>query len=111
MDERTRRWHTDTVGGRIREAQGLETTAPGRKNHVHYFKKRLILNPPEVIANVKAYLDHQPIEVTRAVLAPGYIGFYLVEVTVPKIVNYGPAELSLEVNGQPSNPVRVYISQ
>jgi uncharacterized protein (TIGR03437 family) len=65
-------------------------------------------NPPEVVANVKAYLDRQPVEVTRAVLAP-YIGYYLVEITVPKIVNYGPAELSLEVNGQASNPVRVYI--
>ncbi len=65
-------------------------------------------NPPEVMATVKAYLDREPVEVTRAVLAP-YIGFYLVEITVPKIVNYGPAELYLEVNGQPSNPVRVYI--
>jgi len=67
-------------------------------------------NPPEVVATVKAYIDRQPVEVTRAVLAP-YIGYYLVEITVPKIVNYGPAELSLEVNGQPSNPVRVYIGR
>ncbi len=65
-------------------------------------------NPPEVVATVKAYLDGQPVEVTRSVLAP-YIGYYLVEITVPKIVNYGPAALSLEVNGQTSNPVRVYI--
>src|SRR5262249_13927292 len=49
-------------------------------------------NPPEVVAKVQAYLDRQPVEVTRAALAP-YIGFYIVELEVPKIVNYGPAEL------------------
>ena len=65
-------------------------------------------NPPQVAAPVRAYLDRQPVEVTRAVLAP-YIGFYLVEIEVPKIVNYGPAELYLDVGGQPSNRVRVYI--
>jgi uncharacterized protein (TIGR03437 family) len=65
-------------------------------------------NPPKVAAPVSVYLDRQPVEVTRAVLAP-YIGFYLVELDVPKIVNYGPAELYLEVAGQPSNRVRVYI--
>src|SRR5579885_2347233 len=66
-------------------------------------------NPPRVAAEVRAYLDRAPLEVTRAVLAPGYIGFYLVEIEIPKLVNYGPAELYLEVNGQPSNRVRVYI--
>ena len=65
-------------------------------------------NPPQVAAPVHAYLDGQPLEVTRAVLAP-YIGFYLVEINVPTIVNYGPAELYLEVSGQSSNRVRVYI--
>jgi hypothetical protein len=48
------------------------------------------------------------VEVTKAVLAP-YIGYYLIEIEVPKIVNYGPAELYLEVGGQISNRVRVYI--
>jgi uncharacterized protein (TIGR03437 family) len=65
-------------------------------------------NPPEVVATVHAFLDRQPVEVTRAVLSP-YIGLYLIELEVPKIVNYGPAELYLEVNGQTSNRVRVYI--
>jgi uncharacterized protein (TIGR03437 family) len=65
-------------------------------------------NPPKVAAPVSVYLDRQPVEVTRAVLAP-YIGFYLIELNVPKIVNYGPAELYLEVNGQASNRVRVYV--
>ena len=65
-------------------------------------------NPPKVAATVHAWLDRQPVEVTKAVLAP-YIGYYLIEIEVPKIVNYGPAELYLEVGGQISNRVRVYI--
>ena len=65
-------------------------------------------NPPRVAATVHAWLDRQPVEVTKAVLAP-YIGYYLIEIEVPKIVNYGPAELYLEVGGQTSNRVRVYI--
>jgi uncharacterized protein (TIGR03437 family) len=65
-------------------------------------------NPPQVAATVTAYLDRQPVEVSRAVLAP-YIGFYMVEIEVPKIVNYGPAELYIEVGGKASNRVRVYI--
>ena len=66
-------------------------------------------NPPRVAGNVHVYLDRAPVEVTRAQLAPGYVGFYLVEITVPKIVNYGPAELYLDVDGASSNRVRVYI--
>lgn len=65
-------------------------------------------NPPRVAAPVHAYLDRQPVEVTRAVLAP-YIGYYLIEIEIPKIVNYGPAELYLEIAGQASNRVRIYI--
>jgi uncharacterized protein (TIGR03437 family) len=65
-------------------------------------------NPPKVSATVTAYLDRQPVEVTKAVLAP-YIGYYLIEIEVPKIVNYGPAELYIQVGTQPSNRVRVYI--
>jgi uncharacterized protein (TIGR03437 family) len=66
-------------------------------------------NPPRVAGLVNAYLDRAPVEVTRAVLAPGYIGFYLVEIAVPKLVNYGPAELYIDVDGASSNRVRVYI--
>lgn len=66
-------------------------------------------NPPQVAGVVHAWLDRTPVEVTRAVLAPGYIGFYLIEIEIPKIVNYGPAELYLDVDGQASNRVRVYI--
>lgn len=68
-----------------------------------------IENPPHVAGAVHAYLDREAVEVTRAILAPGYIGFYLIEIVVPGIVNYGPAELYLDVDGAPSNRVRVYI--
>jgi len=66
-------------------------------------------NPPRVAGNVHVYLERAPVEVTRADLAPGYVGFYLIEITVPKISNYGPAELYLDVDGASSNRVRVYI--
>jgi uncharacterized protein (TIGR03437 family) len=66
-------------------------------------------NPPQVVAPVSVYLDRTSLEVTRATLAPGYIGFYLVEVQLPEIVNAGPAELHVEAEGQQSNRVRVYL--
>ncbi len=66
-------------------------------------------NAPRVAGKVAVYLDRAPVEVTRAELAPGYVGFYLVEITVPKISNYGPAELYVDVDGNASNRVRVYI--
>jgi uncharacterized protein (TIGR03437 family) len=66
-------------------------------------------NSPQVIAPVRAYLDRAPVEVTRAVLAPGYIGLYLVEVQLPALVNAGSAELYVESEGRESNRVRVWI--
>ena len=65
--------------------------------------------PHTVAGTVRAFLDRAPVQVTRAILAPGYVGMYLVEIEVPNIVNYGPAELYIETDGQPSNRVRVYI--
>jgi uncharacterized protein (TIGR03437 family) len=65
-------------------------------------------NPPQVIAKVSAFLDRVPVPVTRAVLAPGLTGFYLVELELPRVVNYGPVELHLEAGGHTSNRVRVY---
>jgi uncharacterized protein (TIGR03437 family) len=58
---------------------------------------------------VKAYLDRAPVEVTRATLAPGYIGLYLIELQLPALVNAGPSELYITANGQDSNRVRVYL--
>jgi len=61
------------------------------------------------VAPLAAYLDRAPVAVTRATLAPGYIGFYLVEVQLPALVNAGPAELYLVAGEQESNRVRIYL--
>jgi uncharacterized protein (TIGR03437 family) len=66
-------------------------------------------NPPAVVADVRAMLDGAPVDVTRAVLWHGYVGWYLVEIEIPKIVNSGACELYLDVDGHASNRVRVYI--
>jgi uncharacterized protein (TIGR03437 family) len=66
-------------------------------------------NPPNVVAEVRAYLDGVPVNVTLKQLAPLYTGWNLVEIEVPKIVNRGAAEMYLEVDGHASNHVRVYI--
>jgi uncharacterized protein (TIGR03437 family) len=65
--------------------------------------------PPRVVAPVRAYLDRMPIDVTRATLAPGYVGFYLIEVQLPALVNSGPAELYIDADGRQSNRVPLYI--
>ncbi|MGD0015601.1 MAG: hypothetical protein ABSD56_14460 [Bryobacteraceae bacterium] len=66
-------------------------------------------SPPQVVAPVRAYLDRAPVEVTRAILAPGYVGLYLVEVQLPALVNAGPAELYIAQENQQSNRVRIWI--
>ena len=68
-------------------------------------------DPPRVVADVRVYLDRAPLEVIRATLAPGYIGFYLVEVQLPEIVNAGTAELMIEAGGEQSNRTRIYLEQ
>jgi uncharacterized protein (TIGR03437 family) len=66
-------------------------------------------NPPAVVAQVRAYLDGKPLQVTRATLLPGYIGFYLIEVQLPSIVNAGSSELYVAAESQESNRVQVWI--
>lgn len=68
-------------------------------------------DPPRVVAPMRAYLDGAPVEVTRATLAPGYVGFYLVEIQLPRIANAGSSDLVLEAEGQQSNHVRLYLEQ
>ena len=36
---------------------------------------------------MRAFLDRAPAEVTRATLAEGYVGLYLIELQIPAIVN------------------------
>lgn len=68
-------------------------------------------NPSKVVIPVRVYLNKEPLEVTRATLAPGYVGFYLIEVQLPAIVNIGTAELYVEADGHPSNHVLLYLEQ
>jgi uncharacterized protein (TIGR03437 family) len=66
-------------------------------------------DPPEVVAPVRAYLNGTAVPVTRATLAPGYIGFYLIEVRLPAINNAGASELYISADGSDSNRVQVLI--
>ena len=70
-----------------------------------------LANPPRVVAPVRAYLDGAPVEVSQATLAPGYVGFYLVEIQLPRITNAGSSDLVIEAEGQQSNHVRLYLQQ
>jgi uncharacterized protein (TIGR03437 family) len=65
-------------------------------------------HPPEVAATARVLIDGTPVKVTRAVLAPGYVGFYLVEFDAPEFLNAGVAEVTVEAGSQSSNPVRVF---
>jgi uncharacterized protein (TIGR03437 family) len=66
-------------------------------------------NAPRVAAPVKVYLDRVPLTVTKATLAPGYVGFYLIEFELPAIVNAGPAEVYIEAGGKSSNRTRLIV--
>jgi uncharacterized protein (TIGR03437 family) len=66
-------------------------------------------DPPEVVATVRATLDGKPLQVTRATLAPQFIGFYVVEIQLPPIVNAGLSVLSISADGQESNRVQILI--
>jgi len=66
---------------------------------------------PSVVAPVRAFLNGSPIQVTRATLAPGYVGFYVVEVQLPTLNNAGVNELYITANGVESNRVAITIEQ
>lgn len=66
---------------------------------------------PRVVAPVRVLLDGAPVNVSRAVLAPGYIGYYLVEIALPDFVNRGVSELVIESAGRASNRVRIYLDR
>ena len=63
---------------------------------------------PQVVVPVQVTLDGVQAKVARAILAPGYIGYYLVEFDAPEILNSGVSEVVLEAAGQASNRVRIY---
>jgi len=66
-------------------------------------------SPPQVVAPVHVYLDGLPLDVIHATLAPGYVGFYLVEVQLPAIVNGGFSVIYLEFGGAESNRVGIHL--
>ena len=68
-------------------------------------------NPPSVVASVRAYLDGQAVQVAKATLVPGYIGFYLIEVQLPLVLNAGTSELYISADNQESNRVPVAIER
>ena len=65
--------------------------------------------PPAVRGSVTAFLDGAPVEVTKATLAPGYVGYYVVELKIPTTITAGVRELRLVMNGEQSNPVKMYL--
>lgn len=70
-----------------------------------------IQDPPRVVATVRVLLDGQGLEQTQATLAPGYVGYYLIEARVPDFLDAGAGELWIEVGGNASNRVRVYVDR
>jgi uncharacterized protein (TIGR03437 family) len=66
-------------------------------------------SPPVVRGNVTAFLDGTPVQVAKATLAPGYVGYYIVELQIPAIVNRGTSDLRLLMNGEESNRVKLYL--
>ncbi|MCS7043155.1 MAG: hypothetical protein NZR01_10220 [Bryobacteraceae bacterium] len=65
-------------------------------------------DPPAVAVPVRAWLGSMELTVRRATLAPGYAGFYVVQVELPALLDEGIHELSLEAGGVRSNRVRLY---
>ena len=68
-------------------------------------------NPPRVAAEVKVLVDGVALEDVEARLAPGYVGFYLIEARLPAMMDAGAAELRVEAGGSASGPVRVYVER
>ena len=66
-------------------------------------------NPPAVRTPMQVFLDRTPLEVTRATLAPGYVGLYVVEVQLPAVVNAGQVELYIFADNQAGNRVQIYL--
>jgi uncharacterized protein (TIGR03437 family) len=67
--------------------------------------------PPRVIVAVRVWLGAVPLEVKSATLAPGYIGYYLIEAQLPSLLDAGAADLWIDAAGNMSNHVRVYVEE
>jgi uncharacterized protein (TIGR03437 family) len=68
-----------------------------------------LVNPPAAVATVRAFLDGAPVQVVRATLDPGQIGFYIVEIQLPVVMNFGASLLWISADGQESNRVQIVV--
>lgn len=67
-------------------------------------------NQPRVTAPVRVWFNGQTLEVTKAELAGGYIGFYAVETKMPPVVDNSFATLNVEAGGRFSNTIQIRTS-
>ena len=66
-------------------------------------------DPPRAVAHIEARLDGVAAEVVSARLAPGYVGVYVVEVTIPVGAPAGRSQFSIVAAGRFSNRVELFI--
>ena len=66
-----------------------------------------IQNSPRVMAPVRVWFAGQTLEVIKAELAGGYVGFYAVETKLPPVVDDGLQPLRVEAGGRYSNTILV----
>lgn len=67
--------------------------------------------PPRVRAHVRVLLDGVELPVLQATLAPGYVGYYLVEVRLPDFLDSGLSSLVVEAAGNASPPAGIHLDQ
>jgi uncharacterized protein (TIGR03437 family) len=66
-------------------------------------------NAPKVAAELRVSISGQELTPSRAILAPGYVGFYLVEFTLPQILNQGWQDLRVVASGRSSQALRFFV--
>jgi uncharacterized protein (TIGR03437 family) len=67
-------------------------------------------NSPRVVAPVRVWLNGQTLELSKAELASGYVGFYAIETKLPPVLDDAIAELRIEAAGRFSNTIQVRTS-
>lgn len=67
-------------------------------------------NSPRVVASVRVWLDGKTLEVSKAELAGGYVGFYAVETRLPPVLDTTVLPLTVEAGGRFSNTIFIRTS-
>ena len=62
-----------------------------------------------MLAPLRVWLNGRTLDLRRAELASGYVGFYLVEVQLPVLLDAGIAPLAVEAGGRVSNTILVRV--